>query len=72
MNDVVGELSRRVFDERGVLVDCVGGELLVMWGAPEEQPDQAAISEGGRHAGCSIGSSTRNHGPHGRPQRGLP
>jgi adenylate cyclase len=42
MNDVMGELSRRVLDESGVLVDYVGDELLAMWGAPEEQADQAA------------------------------
>jgi adenylate cyclase len=42
MNDVLGELSERVLDERGVLVDYVGDELLAMWGAPQDQPDQAA------------------------------
>ncbi len=42
MNDVMSELSRRVLDEEGVLVDYVGDELLAMWGAPEDQPDQAA------------------------------
>jgi adenylate cyclase len=42
MNDVLSELSQRVLDEQGVLVDYVGDELLAMWGAPEDQPDQAA------------------------------
>jgi adenylate cyclase len=42
MNDVLSELSRRVLDEDGVLVDYVGDELLAMWGAPQDQPDQAA------------------------------
>src|SRR5262249_37073564 len=41
MNDLMGELSARVLDEQGVLVDYVGDELLAMWGAPEEQADQA-------------------------------
>ncbi len=41
INDVMGELSRRVLDHGGVLVDYVGDELLAMWGAPEEQADQA-------------------------------
>jgi adenylate cyclase len=42
MNDVLSELSGRVLDEQGVLVDYVGDELLAMWGAPQGQPDQAA------------------------------
>jgi adenylate cyclase len=41
MNDLMGELSERVLDERGVLVDYVGDELMAMWGAPRDQPDQA-------------------------------
>ena len=41
MNDVMTELSGRVLDERGVLVDYVGDEVMAMWGAPEDQPDQA-------------------------------
>jgi adenylate cyclase len=41
MNDVLSELSERVLDEQGVLVDYGGDELLAMWGAPEDQPDQA-------------------------------
>jgi adenylate cyclase len=42
MNDVLGELSECVLDERGVLVDYVGDGLMAMWGAPDGQPDQAA------------------------------
>jgi adenylate cyclase len=42
MNDVMNELSRRILDEQGVLVDYVGDEVLAMWGAPQDQPDQAA------------------------------
>ncbi|MCI0463160.1 MAG: adenylate/guanylate cyclase domain-containing protein [Gemmataceae bacterium] len=42
VNDVMGELSRCVLDEGGVLVDYIGDELMAMWGAPAEQPDQAA------------------------------
>ncbi len=41
MNDVMTELSGRVLDEGGVLVDYVGDEVMAMWGAPEDQPDQA-------------------------------
>ena len=41
MNDVMTELSGRVLDEAGVLVDYVGDEVMAMWGAPEDQPDQA-------------------------------
>lgn len=41
MHDVLSQLSDAVRDEVGVLVDYVGDELMAMWGAPEEQPDQA-------------------------------
>lgn len=33
-----------VLAHRGVLVDYVGDELIAMWGAPVEQPDQAALA----------------------------
>src|SRR5204863_6773170 len=39
--DVMGDLSKCVLDEGGVLVDYVGDELMAMWGAPQEQPDQS-------------------------------
>jgi adenylate cyclase len=42
IGDVMGELSACVLAEGGVLVDYIGDELLAMWGAPKEQPDQAA------------------------------
>jgi adenylate cyclase len=42
MNDAMSELSRCVLDEGGVLVDYVGDVLMAMWGAPQDQPDQAA------------------------------
>jgi adenylate cyclase len=41
MNDVLEDLSGCVREEAGVLVDYVGDELMAMWGAPDEQPDQA-------------------------------
>lgn len=41
VNDVMGALSECVVAEGGVLVDYVGDELMAMWGAPAEQPDQA-------------------------------
>ncbi len=42
LNELLGELSRCVLDEEGVLVDYIGDELMAMWGAPQDQPDQAA------------------------------
>ena len=41
IGDVMGALSECVMREEGVLVDYIGDELLAMWGAPKEQPDQA-------------------------------
>jgi adenylate cyclase len=41
MNDVMEQLSVCVRQEAGVLVDYIGDELMAMWGAPVEQPDQA-------------------------------
>jgi len=40
LHDVLGELSRCILDEDGVVVDYIGDEVMAMWGAPEEQPDQ--------------------------------
>jgi adenylate cyclase len=40
IHDVLGELSRCVLEEGGVLVDYAGDELMAMWGAPTPQPDQ--------------------------------
>jgi adenylate cyclase len=42
MNDVMSALSRCVLDADGVLMDYIGDELIAMWGAPEDQPDQEA------------------------------
>jgi adenylate cyclase len=39
IGDVMGELSQRVLDEDGVLVDYIGDEMLAMWGAPRPQAD---------------------------------
>lgn len=41
VNDVMEEFSRHVLDERGVLVDYVGDELIAMWGAPQAEPHHA-------------------------------
>ena len=41
IRDVMGVLSECVLREEGVLVDYIGDEMLAMWGAPREQPDQA-------------------------------
>jgi adenylate cyclase len=42
MNELLSELSRQVLAEQGVLVDYIADELVAMWGAPQEQPDQSA------------------------------
>lgn len=39
--EVFAALSQVVQEERGVLVDYMGDELMAMWGAPESQPDHA-------------------------------
>jgi adenylate cyclase len=44
LNDVMGTLSECVLAHRGVLVDYIGDELMAMWGAPVEQPDQAQLA----------------------------
>jgi adenylate cyclase len=41
VGDVMGALSECVLHHGGVLVDYIGDELMAMWGAPQEQPDQA-------------------------------
>ena len=35
---------RSVLDQRGVLVDYIGDELMAMWGAPTDQPDHASLA----------------------------
>ena len=44
IGDVIGVLSDCVINHQGVLVDYIGDELLAMWGAPSEQPDQALLA----------------------------
>src|SRR5206468_8312824 len=44
IGDVMGSLSDCVLEQRGVLVDYIGDELLAMWGAPEEQADHARLA----------------------------
>ena len=44
IGDVIGVLSDCVIAHQGVLVDYIGDELLAMWGAPSEQPDQALLA----------------------------
>jgi adenylate cyclase len=41
---VMGALSDCVRAHGGVLVDYIGDELFAMWGAPEVQPDHAALA----------------------------
>jgi adenylate cyclase len=42
LRTVLSTLSECVLNERGVLVDYIGDELMAMWGAPEELPDHPA------------------------------
>lgn len=44
IRDVMELLSSCVLDNRGVLVDYIGDELVAMWGAPTEQPDHARLA----------------------------
>lgn len=44
INDVMGTLSDCVLAHQGVLVDYIGDELMAMWGAPHDQPDQASLA----------------------------
>ncbi len=41
INTVMTALTECVLNEEGVVVDYVGDELMAMWGAPFDQPDQA-------------------------------
>lgn len=41
LNCIMGEISDAILDLEGVLVDYSGDEAMAMWGAPEEQSDQA-------------------------------
>ncbi|QDU88489.1 Adenylate cyclase 1 [Pirellulimonas nuda] len=42
IRQVMGELADCAANHDGVLVDFIGDELMIMWGAPTEQPDHAA------------------------------
>ncbi|CAN5330907.1 hypothetical protein BH10PLA2_BH10PLA2_12200 [soil metagenome] len=42
IGDVMTRLSNCILDHQGVLVDYVGDEVMAMWGAPDDQPNQAA------------------------------
>ena len=44
MNDCMSTLSECVIANQGVLVDYIGDELIAMWGAPAECPNQAELA----------------------------
>jgi adenylate cyclase len=44
IGSVMEELSNCVYEHDGVLVNYIGDELMAMWGAPEAQPDHAALA----------------------------
>jgi adenylate cyclase len=44
IGEVMDLLSDSVIEHNGVLVNYIGDELLAMWGAPSEQPDQAQLA----------------------------
>jgi adenylate cyclase len=44
IGDVMETLSDCVAAHAGVLVDYIGDELIAMWGAPQEQPEQATFA----------------------------
>jgi adenylate cyclase len=44
IGDVMEVLSDYVAAHAGVLVDYIGDELIAMWGAPQEQPEQATLA----------------------------
>jgi adenylate cyclase len=44
IGDVMENLSDCVAAHAGVLVDYIGDELIAMWGAPQEQPEQATLA----------------------------
>jgi adenylate cyclase len=44
ISDVMSDLSQCVLDHQGVVVDYIGDELMAMWGAPDDQPDHAALA----------------------------
>src|SRR5262249_39402786 len=44
VGDIMEALSECVLKHQGVVVDYIGDELLAMWGAPQAQPDKAALA----------------------------
>lgn len=44
INEVMQELSVSILEHRGVLVDYVGDEVMAMWGAPDDQENQAELA----------------------------
>ncbi len=44
LSGVMESLTECITDNKGVLVNYIGDELLAMWGAPTEQPDHAALA----------------------------
>jgi adenylate cyclase len=44
ISDAMQVLSDCVAAHAGVLVDYIGDELIAMWGAPQEQPEQATLA----------------------------
>lgn len=44
LSGVMGEFSSIVIEHGGVLVDYTGDELMALWGAPNEQPNHAALA----------------------------
>ncbi|MDF1825518.1 MAG: response regulator [Verrucomicrobiales bacterium] len=44
LSGVMGEFSTIVIELGGVLVDYTGDELMAMWGAPNRQPNHAALA----------------------------
>ncbi|MBL8796781.1 MAG: adenylate/guanylate cyclase domain-containing protein [Planctomycetia bacterium] len=44
IGSVMEALSACVYEHGGVLVNYIGDELMAMWGAPEAQPDHAALA----------------------------
>lgn len=44
VGDIMEELTRKIREQKGVVVDYVGDGLLAMWNAPLEQPDHADLA----------------------------
>jgi adenylate cyclase len=44
LSDVMGTMAERASKYQGVLVDFIGDELMLMWGAPSDQPEHATLA----------------------------